>query len=170
MQTYIRHTLTALYILKGTFLSDDLKNMRNSPAGLCSYEAPAEVLAALSNLTPPPLPNSLFFLGVWTVGKSWLPFAAHWRSFHSYQPFSVGKMYHPAPLFGGRWGDAAASGTRFRSVTSVGALGQGWGLVGKARPAVSLKPASCTFPRSRCLQRNTPLAVKMKNNCGAARQ
>lgn len=30
-----------------------------------------------------------------------------------------GKMYHPVPLFGRRWGDVAAGGTQFWSLVSA---------------------------------------------------
>ena len=136
MQTYIRHTVTTLYILKGTVLSEDLKNKRNRLAGLCSYEAPAEVLATLSNLKKPQ--NSLFFWGVQTVGKIQLPFLAHWCNFHSCQPFSMGKTYHSVPLFGGWQAVQPAGGTCF-GVTGIGGclgaeLGAGGQRVARGQP------------------------------------
>lgn len=97
--THVRHTVTTLYVLKGMFLSEVLKKKRNSLAGLCSYKAPAEVLATMSNLKKPK--KSAFFWEVWIVGKSWLHFIAHWHSFHPCQPFSLGKMYHPVPFLVG---------------------------------------------------------------------
>lgn len=115
MQTYIRHTVTTIYVLKGMFLSEDLKNKRNSLAGLCSYKAPAEVLATLSSLKKKTqIASSFGGFGQWgkagclsqLIGTAFtLASLSPWAKCTILHPFSVGggAMPQQVGLAFGRW-------------------------------------------------------------------
>lgn len=128
-------------ILKGAFLSQDLKNKKSRLSGLRSWGASRSPChpEQLKNTT-----NSLFFQ------EKAAAFLAHWGSFHYHRVSSVIKMYQPVPLSGWQWGDAG--GICFWSLASAGALSQGWGLEAKVCSVVSLKLSTRTFACSHCLQ------------------
>lgn len=132
MQTYIRHTLTALYILKGTFLSDDLKNMRNSPAGLCSYEAPAEVLAALSNLTHPPPPKFSLLSGGLDSGEKLAAFRGSLAQLSLLPAFLCGQDVPSCAPFRRAVGRCGSKWDSFSVSDIGGCLGAGLGAGGQS--------------------------------------